>query len=267
MIRGARRPARAAAGTAGVIVVLAILGPATIAAAHPHDANARRASAGLGTREASDGDGAALGREAEAETAGAIGGRFVTCSGPVASVRVSIEGRAHSALSGPTGAFELTDLPPGTFDVIVEAPGQKGTIPGIQVVSGRMTDVGEINLTDRAADVKHCGVCGGRCPLGASCVYGRCICPDGFTLCYDTCTTLADLDHCRACRNRCAAGPNMVPMCGVQDCMYQCAEGTADCDSRRTTGCETRTDRDVNNCGECGNVCAPNQRCVASRCQ
>jgi len=260
------RAAWVAASTAGLIV-LTMLGPVTSSAADRHDANELYASGGPRTRQASNDDGGALTGEAEPGTGGAIGGRFVSCSGAVAGVQVSIEGRAHSAVSGPTGAFELTDLPPGTFDVIVEAQGQRGTIPGIQVVSGRTTDVGEINLTDRGADPKHCGVCGRRCPLDASCVYGRCICPDGLTLCGDTCTTLADLDHCRACRNRCAAGPNMVPMCGIRDCVYQCAEGTADCDSRRTTGCETRTDRDVNNCGGCGNVCKPSQRCVASRCQ
>jgi hypothetical protein len=199
--------------------------------------------------------------------AGAIGGRFVSCSGAVASVQVSIEGRAHSVLSGPTGAFKLDDLPPGTFDLTVEAQGQRGTIISIQVVSGQMTDVGEINLTDLGADPKHCGTCGKRCPPGASCVYGVCICPDGLTVCGDTCTTLADLEHCRSCQNRCAAWPNTVPQCGAQDCLFQCFDGTADCDGRRTTGCETRIDSDVNNCGACGHVCAPGHRCVKSRCQ
>jgi hypothetical protein len=210
---------------------------------------------------------AATRSEAEPANAGAIEGRFVSCSGAVASVQVSIEGGGRSALSGPTGAFELNDLPPGTFVLTVEGQGQRGTIAGIQVVPGRTTDVGEINLTDLGADPRHCGACGRRCPSDASCTYGVCVCPEGRTLCGDTCTTLADLDHCRACQNRCVAWPNVVPRCGAQDCVFECLEGTADCDGRRTTGCETRIDRDVSNCGACGHVCAPGQRCVVSRCQ
>ncbi|PYM07532.1 MAG: hypothetical protein DMD82_05155 [Candidatus Rokuibacteriota bacterium] len=233
------RPARIVVSTAGLLV-LAGLGAATISAADPRPGQVN---------------------------AGAIGGRFISCSGAVAGVRVSIEGRAHSALSGPTGAFELNDLPPGTFVVTVEAQGERATIARVQVLSGQMTDVGEINLTDRGTDAKHCGMCGKRCPPGASCVYGVCICPDEAIVCGDTCTALADLEHCLACWNRCAAFPSMIPQCGEKDCLFQCVDGTADCDGRRLNGCETRIDSDARNCGACGHVCAPGQRCVESRCQ
>ena len=199
--------------------------------------------------------------------AGAIAGRVVSCAGPIPGTRVSIGGRADSATSGPGGAFELNDLPPGTFDLTFEAQEQQGTIAGIHVVSGQTTDIGEINLTDVRADPNHCGRCGTRCPPGASCAYGGCACPAGLTLCGDTCTGLADLEHCRACQNRCVAWPNTIPRCGAQDCVFQCFAGTADCDGRRINGCETQIDRDGRNCGACGNVCAPGLRCVDSRCQ
>jgi len=199
--------------------------------------------------------------------AGAIAGKVVSCSGPVAGTRVSIGGRADSAASGPGGAFEVSELPPGTFDVTFEAQEQQGTIAGIHVVSGQTTDIGEINLTDFRADPNHCGTCGTRCPPGASCAYGRCACPAGLTLCGDTCTGLADLEHCRACGNRCAAWPNTIPRCGAQDCVFLCSAGSADCDGRRINGCETQIDRDVSNCGACGNICPPGLRCVDLRCQ
>ena len=149
----------------------------------------------------------------------------------------------------------------------VEAQGERATIARVQVVSGQMTDVGEINLTDRGTDAKHCGMCGKRCPPGAACVYGVCICPDEAIVCGDTCTALADLEHCLACWNRCAAFPSMIPQCGEKDCLFQCVDGTADCDGRRLNGCETRIDSDARNCGACGHVCAPGQRCEESRCQ
>jgi hypothetical protein len=199
---------------------------------------------------------------------GAIGGRLVFCSGAVESLRVSIEGHPQSARSGPSGVFELTNLPPGTFDVTIEAEGYRATISNIQVEPGRRTDLGAINLTDTAADAEHCGGCNKRCPPGAACVYGHCICSDSTRIvCGDTCTDLFDLDHCRACFNRCTAWTDMTPRCEPHDCVFQCVEGTADCDSRRTTGCETRIDSDPKNCGACGNVCAPGLRCAGSRCQ
>ena len=179
-----------------------------------------------------------------------------------------IEGLARSTMSGLAGLFELSHVPSGTFGLTIQAQGQPpATILGIHVAPDRITDLGEILLADLTADPEHCRACGQRCPPGAQCVYGVCICPDGLVRCGDTCSTLADLEHCRACGNRCPQWPNTIPLCGDQDCVFWCMTGTADCDSRRTTGCETRIDSDVNNCGACGNVCAPGQACVNFTCQ
>jgi hypothetical protein len=42
-----------------------------------------------------------------------------------------------------------------------------------------------------------------------------------------------------------------------------CEDGWADCNSEiPTTGCETDIVTDVNNCGACGNVCKPGQKCI-----
>jgi hypothetical protein len=271
---------------AAALALLAYLVAATISEAADHDADGREASASVSSLEDCLGVGTGIVEDlhvvgvqapirmaamenarGELVNAGAIIGRVVSCSGPVASVRVSVPGRTESAFSGPSGAFELSDLPPGTVNLTVEAPGQHVALAGIQVVSGQMTDLGEINLTDLRTDQEHCGRCGARCPAGASCVYAACVCPAGLILCSDGCGNLADLENCRACANRCVAWPNTIPQCGAEDCVFRCAVGTADCDGRRINGCETHIDRDVNNCGACGIVCAPGLRCINARCQ
>lgn len=219
--------------------------------------------------EGPQGSGWTAGRRDPAESAdpGAIRGRLVTCGGSLPGAHVSIEGHPQPAISELGGLFLLSHVPPGTFDVTVEAPGEPPATIAIRVAAGRIADLGDILLGDLTADPGHCGDCAMRCPEAASCVYGVCLCADGLVRCGNACVTLADLDHCRACSNRCEEWPNMIPQCGAKDCIFSCLEGTADCDGRRTTGCETRIDSDAKNCGDCGNVCAPGQRCINYTCQ
>ena len=199
--------------------------------------------------------------------AGTVSGRLVSCAGSLPGAQVSIAGLPRRAVTGTAGLFVLSPVPPGTFGLTIEVPGQPRVSIAVDVAAGRITDLGDIPLGDLTTDPEHCGRCETPCPQGASCEYSVCICPEGLVRCGDTCATLADLDHCRACLNRCEAGLNMIPRCGTEGCIYSCVEGTADCDSRRTTGCETRIDSDAKNCGGCGTVCAPGQRCVDYTCQ
>ena len=203
----------------------------------------------------------------ESVDAGTVRGRLVSCAGSLRGVQVSIAGTPRRTVTGTAGLFVLSPVPPGKFDVTIEVPGQPRVTITVDVAAGRITDLGDIPLGDLTTDPGHCGDCETRCPQGAACVYSVCICPDGLVRCGDACVTLADLDHCRGCLNRCHEWPNMIPRCGAEDCIYSCVEGTADCDGRRTTGCETLIDSDAKNCGACGNVCAPGQRCVDSTCQ
>lgn len=201
---------------------------------------------------------------------GTITGRLISCAGSLPGARVSIEGHPFPlpVISGLAGVFTLSHVPPGTFDVTIEAEGQpRVTIAAVRVVAGRLTDVGEIPLGDLTTDAEHCGACGTRCPPGASCVYSVCICPDDRVRCGDTCVTLADLEHCRACGSRCHEWPNTIPQCGPEGCIFSCIEGTADCDNRWTTGCETGIDTDPKNCGGCGAACAPGQVCADYACR
>jgi len=200
--------------------------------------------------------------------AGTVRGRVVTCAGGITGAQVAIQGSPHSTTTGPTGAFELAGVPPGTVELSVAARGHPATtISTVDLVDGQLTELDDLQLTDLVADPQHCGRCGNLCPPGAACVYGVCLCPEGTVRCGGTCTTLQDLDHCRACRNVCEAWPEMIPACGAKDCVFLCMGGRADCDNRRLTGCEVRIDSDPRNCGACGNVCAPGQRCVNFQCQ
>jgi hypothetical protein len=207
-------------------------------------------------------------QDPSAAEAGAVHGRLVTCAGSLPGARVSIEGGPSAVVSGPTGLFVLSPVPAGTRSVTIEVPGQPRTTVGlVQVVEGQVTELGDVLVGDFTTNAEHCGACGARCPTGASCVYGACLCPEGLVRCVDACVALDTLQDCRACGNICQAGPNMTPRCEVHDCVFLCAEGTADCDSRRTTGCETLIDFDPANCGACGVVCGPGQECIDGTCR
>jgi hypothetical protein len=181
---------------------------------------------------------------------------------------VASQDGGSSTTTGPGGTFELTGVRPGTVDLSVEVLGRgPTTISSVDVGDGQVTQLEDLQLTDLVFDPRHCGACGNLCPPGASCVYGVCLCPEGTVRCGGVCTTLQDLDHCRGCRNVCEAWPYMIPACGVTDCVFICVGGRADCDNRRLTGCETQIDSDPRNCGACGHVCAPGQRCVNFECR
>jgi formylglycine-generating enzyme required for sulfatase activity len=58
-------------------------------------------------------------------------------------------------------------------------------------------------------DSKHCGQCENRCPQGAICQNGQCLCAKGTTLCKETkrCVDLqTNSQHCGRCGNVCAKG-------------------------------------------------------------
>jgi hypothetical protein len=56
-------------------------------------------------------------------------------------------------------------------------------------------------------DPSHCGGCGNKCVLGASCTTSVCVCPAGDVSCPTGCANLSnDPNHCGNCTNVCAAG-------------------------------------------------------------
>ena len=123
-----------------------------------------------------------------------------------------------------------------------------------------------------ANDVNNCGACGNVCD--DICVDGACGCPGGGTMCPDgLCHDLdREDDNCGACGNVCPESTdppfppewNMIRACRGRACnQVSCAPGQADCNGDASKpdgdGCETSTLFDADNCGGCGNKCAPGE--------
>jgi hypothetical protein len=121
-----------------------------------------------------------------------------------------------------------------------------------------------IDLLD---DPGNCGGCGTICEFdGATgaCSEGECalgVCDDGLANCNgfseDGCeTTLAsNAVHCGVCDNECAFD-NAAATCDGGSCrLGECNVGFDDCDTLRSTGCETNLTTDLEHCGECRNLC------------
>ncbi len=128
------------------------------------------------------------------------------------------------------------------------------------------------------SDPNNCGACGNKCPPGEPCSYGQCGCPAGTVKCGDKCVdTDNDNANCGACGNECPdvapCGDGPLPFktavkCAHGKCgQFVCQGGYDDCNGDlkkkgcASDGCEVETRVDTNNCGFCGNKCAPGQVC------
>lgn len=159
-----------------------------------------------------------------------------------------------------------------------------------QDCNGRLEDGCESNVL---RDRNNCGQCGNQCPEGLSCENGACacsypevvqngacVCGYGTVLCDGYCTDVSiDNWNCGSCGIVC---PYVDMPCDPKDLppytSYSCAGGqcgqfgcsdyrrkdcngdlSLGCDS--SDGCEVDISTDPENCGACGNKCAPGQYC------
>lgn len=127
-------------------------------------------------------------------------------------------------------------------------------------------------------DNDNCGACGNACTdpakpcmaingkVQCGCPSGQSVCNDGWS---DQCVDLeSDDNNCEVCGIACPPEGDGSPLqtntyygCAGGECGHvKCLPFTADCDGNTATGCEISL-ADVQNCGSCGNACAPGQGC------
>jgi hypothetical protein len=109
---------------------------------------------------------------------GQVRGQLVSCTprdfdGAV----VYVPGRSFNATTGSTGEFELSYLPPGTYELVAAKAGSRlVTVPAVNVSPTLASDIGEVQTTKLDSDRTNCGSCGNVCGTGASCLGGVCVC-------------------------------------------------------------------------------------------
>lgn len=81
---------------------------------------------------------------------------------------------------------------------------------------------------------------------------------------------LSHESHCGRCNNACSTQPPgrnaLGTQCEAGACKIVCQEGFADCNGRRTDGCEEALATSGNHCGACGVRCNNGSSCVQSAC-
>ncbi len=135
---------------------------------------------------------------------------------------------------------------------------------------------------DLQTDVNNCGECGKACKAGFSCNAGVCelVCAEGTFECNDKCipATTIDVNNCGACGTKCSSDEVCAPgdegvSCVASDVTCETCqdeEGTPKEDCEVTSACWGacyNLKKDVNNCGECGKVCAEGESCVDGSCK
>lgn len=85
-----------------------------------------------------------------------------------------IPGRAFSVFTGPTGAFQIDNVPVGTYDVTVESGGAIVVAPPVTVGTGPAPLPAPVLITPLNTNA-NCGACGVSCGGGAHCSAGQCV--------------------------------------------------------------------------------------------
>lgn len=156
---------------------------------------------------------------------GSISGQLTSCTPlNLAGMLVYIPGRAFSVFTGPSGHFQIDNVPPGTYDVAV-ASGNAivATVP--VTVLTQAVPLGPLYV-DTGSDSSNCGFCGNACTSVQACTSGQCtaLCGSGQTFCSGTCRDLStDPRNCGGCGNACSVLGSGADACNGGVCVDSCA--------------------------------------------
>jgi len=99
---------------------------------------------------------------AQAQTTGTIRGRVINRNGGgVEAVSVGVQGQAHGAITDEQGRFQIRQVAPGEYTLVVAALGLKSEQQTVTVVAGQTATV-NFSLAESAAELKEVVVSGGR---------------------------------------------------------------------------------------------------------
>lgn len=171
---------------------------------------------------------------------------------------------------GSSSDFVFVNLPQ-QFPVALKGDGQEDLSFGIKFRPSVSSDPHsikgaiEIRSNDKDNQQKYLNLSG----IGFQC-------PKGFSDCNndmgDRCETniLTSTDHCGVCGKQCVV-LNGTPVCINGSCaISRCNQYFEDCDKLYSTGCETPTGSDINNCGTCNLKCSVLNglpKCNAGNCE
>jgi hypothetical protein len=114
---------------------------------------------------------------------------------------------------------------------------------------------------------KNCGTCGKTCAKEEWCRASACECRPGLTLCGTQCVdTNGDLFHCGSCPNECTNNQRCVSGACVAN-STDCPTGLTACGADKGRSSCFNLQTDATHCGACGTVCAPDQLCIAGKCE
>jgi iron complex outermembrane receptor protein len=99
---------------------------------------------------------------AQAQTTGTIRGRVINRNGgAVEAVSVGVQGQAQGAITDEQGRFQIRQVAPGAYTLVVAALGLKSEQQTVTVVAGQ-TATANFSLTESAAELQEVVVNGGR---------------------------------------------------------------------------------------------------------
>jgi hypothetical protein len=127
------------------------------------------------------------------------------------------------------------------------------------------------SCVDLSTNPEHCGDCDWPCDTdsGQVCLNGICRTDCGnLTDCEGSCVDIqTDPQFCGGCHVEACTVPDGTAGCEAGSCTVAgCDTGYAHCDTDVDNGCETPTDADPENCGDCNRQCGANVVCVAGDC-